>query len=325
MKLLTHTSTSGALPWRIGPNGTVEVGLVHRTKRGDWSIPKGGADRGERALACSKRELFEETGLVALLEHELPTIRYFDRKRREKTVRYWAAEVVAGSFSPNEEIADFRWETPVAAIKLLTHARERAIVLALANYLDNQGHNTYEGRQNATLIIRGAAALEAEEWEESDASRPLTDVGIEISRALPMIAATFGITQVLSATTRRSIETVKPLASRFKLDVNVTSLLDEGQPCGHKRVIDAVRGLGAALCMHEASIRELLVNLKEREGTKLDPRFRTRRGSVWALFGDDHGYRNAVYIPMPDPDLIATYSRRCKRDLERILTVACSA
>jgi len=76
--------------------GALEVLLAHpggpywRGKdAGAWTIPKGGIDEGEDAMACALRELREETGLVVegpLVE--LPAI----RQKGGKRVRAWAVE-----------------------------------------------------------------------------------------------------------------------------------------------------------------------------------------------------------------------------------------
>ena len=49
---------------------------------GAWTIPKGEIDAGEDALACAKRELQEETGIVA---NASTYIRRPDRSTRAQT------------------------------------------------------------------------------------------------------------------------------------------------------------------------------------------------------------------------------------------------
>ena len=39
--------------------------LLHQTKSGTWSFPKGRMEAGEDELQTAMRELYEETGLVA--------------------------------------------------------------------------------------------------------------------------------------------------------------------------------------------------------------------------------------------------------------------
>jgi len=62
--------SAGLLMYRVLEAG-IEVLLVHpggpyfaKKDEGAWTIPKGEIEAGEDALACAKRELQEETGIV---------------------------------------------------------------------------------------------------------------------------------------------------------------------------------------------------------------------------------------------------------------------
>ena len=63
------TLSAGLLLYRLR-DGALEVFLAHPggpfwkdRDLGAWTIPKGGADEGEDALACARREFEEETGV----------------------------------------------------------------------------------------------------------------------------------------------------------------------------------------------------------------------------------------------------------------------
>jgi predicted NUDIX family NTP pyrophosphohydrolase len=88
--------SAGLLLYRVAPNGT-EVFLVHpggpffaSKDDGAWTIPKGEIDANEDALACAKRELQEETGIVASAARyiELGSI----TQKGGKQVQAWAYE-----------------------------------------------------------------------------------------------------------------------------------------------------------------------------------------------------------------------------------------
>jgi predicted NUDIX family NTP pyrophosphohydrolase len=89
------TKSAGMLLWRRR-DGRLEVLLVHpggpfwaKKDFGAWSIPKGEVEADEDPLLCARRELREETGLVA----EGPFVPLAPVKQRSgKSVYAWAAE-----------------------------------------------------------------------------------------------------------------------------------------------------------------------------------------------------------------------------------------
>lgn len=122
---------AGCVLWRRSPvTGTLELCLVHRPKYDDWSWPKGKLKRGEDPLVCALREVAEETGHTAVPAAELPTARYL-ANGRPKRVRYWAAEAVAGTFTPNDEVDRVLWLPPDAARAHLTRPDDADLVDAL--------------------------------------------------------------------------------------------------------------------------------------------------------------------------------------------------
>src|SRR5439155_13944430 len=63
---------AGGVIARRDQRGEIEVLLIHRPHRQDWSFPKGKVDAGETDEACALREVEEETGLRCTLGSELP-------------------------------------------------------------------------------------------------------------------------------------------------------------------------------------------------------------------------------------------------------------
>ena len=113
-----------------------EVLVVHRPRYDDWTLPKGKLEAGESHEEATRREVEEETGWRCELGAELPSVRYTDRKGRDKRVRYWCmTPVEQGKWEPNEEIDDTCWIPAPRAATLLTYDADRRLV---AEVVSNQ-------------------------------------------------------------------------------------------------------------------------------------------------------------------------------------------
>jgi 8-oxo-dGTP diphosphatase len=119
---------AGGVVWRRTASGSVEVLLVHRPRYDDWSLPKGKLEDGEAAPDAALREVEEETGLRCKLGAELDEVRYQDRMGRDKRVRYWAMEPVAGRFAPNHEVDEVRWVRLDDAPRQLTYGHDAGVI-----------------------------------------------------------------------------------------------------------------------------------------------------------------------------------------------------
>jgi 8-oxo-dGTP pyrophosphatase MutT (NUDIX family) len=127
---------AGGVVWRRGPDGTVEVVLVHRPRYDDWSLPKGKLDPGETDEQAALREVQEETTLTASLGPELPSTTYLDRSGKHKRVRYWAMTVVAGTPDGCNEVDAAVWLPVDEAVRRLTYTRDVEVLGALAGAID---------------------------------------------------------------------------------------------------------------------------------------------------------------------------------------------
>ena len=111
--------------------GHVEVAVVHRPGRDDWSLPKGKLDPGESYEQAALREVREETGYHCALDRFVGFTEYRDRRQRPKVVGYWVMEVVGGTFAPSEEVDELRWLELDVARHLLTYERDRELLASL--------------------------------------------------------------------------------------------------------------------------------------------------------------------------------------------------
>jgi len=67
----------------MSSKNTANIGLIYRFKQNDWSFPKGHIEQGENAAEAMKREVYEETGLIVKIVHELPDHLYTNLKDGE--------------------------------------------------------------------------------------------------------------------------------------------------------------------------------------------------------------------------------------------------
>ncbi len=122
---------AGGVVWRANGKPHLEILLIHRPQQNDWSLPKGKLRRRESALECALREVREETGLRCSVGQELPGTRYKDRKGRDKRVRYWAMEEIAGQFRRNREVDETRWLRIDHAAEMLTYDHDLTVIAGL--------------------------------------------------------------------------------------------------------------------------------------------------------------------------------------------------
>lgn len=103
--------SSGVLPYRI-VNGEREYLIVFERFSQCWSLPKGHMEAGETEAETALRELFEETGLTAVLNTSTTaTIEYPISPISRKQVVFFLG-VVSGTPRTREgEIEGFKWVT----------------------------------------------------------------------------------------------------------------------------------------------------------------------------------------------------------------------
>jgi 8-oxo-dGTP diphosphatase len=122
---------AGGLLWRPGPGGPL-LALVHRPRRGDWTLPKGKLAPGERWEEAALREVREETGCPARITAFAATSLYRSR-RGPKLVLYWHMVLAGRGLSPQgDEVDAVAWVPPSEALRRLDRPRDRAVVARAA-------------------------------------------------------------------------------------------------------------------------------------------------------------------------------------------------
>jgi 8-oxo-dGTP pyrophosphatase MutT (NUDIX family) len=117
----------------------VEVALVYRSSRGDWSFPKGKLHPGETEIFCARREVEEETGLLCNVWDYVGCTEYIDRRGRPKIVHYWLMEPLEGEFEPSEEVDDMQWVSVELARIVLSYDHDRALLQKVTAPIANAG------------------------------------------------------------------------------------------------------------------------------------------------------------------------------------------
>ncbi len=205
-----------------GVGKDLEVAVIHRRRRGDWSLPKGKFEQGEHAIEVAVRETEEETGFTPVLDVPLPT-QHYRVEGVPKSVEYWRASVVSGEFAENKEVDRLRWLRPKEAASLMTYPRDGQLIALAA-------------RTPPTIpfvLLRHARAEKRGDWtqrtglDRADPARPLLERGQwEARRLVPMLRA-FGIRHLHSSDAERCLATLRPAAGELGAGIRLEPTISE--------------------------------------------------------------------------------------------------
>jgi len=126
-----RATSAGGVVHRI-VDGRLEIVVVHRRHPRLWALPKGTPEVGETLQETATRETREETGLAVEVVEPIRAIGYvFVRgsTRFNKTVHFFLMRSVGGDLAEHDhEFDEVRWAPVEEALRVLTHATERAVV-----------------------------------------------------------------------------------------------------------------------------------------------------------------------------------------------------
>lgn len=118
---------AGGIVSRHTPHGP-EVAVIHRSRYGDWCLPKGKPKEGESLVEAAIREVKEETGCDVHIT-SFAGCTYYKSKGTPKIVLFWNMTPDGEcSFKTSEEVCEIFWFTPRKAINKLDYPEEKALL-----------------------------------------------------------------------------------------------------------------------------------------------------------------------------------------------------
>lgn len=151
------------------------------------------------------------------------------------------------------------------------------------------------------VVLRHAEAGDKRAWSADDGSRPLDEVGLAQSAALPDTLASWPVEEILTSPTARCRHTVVGLAAVRRVPVTDVDWLALGGSVasGARALLDASAdpGRSVLLCTHGEVLAELLVTLAGAAAPD-DPML--RKGAAWVVRYDATGAPvEVVHVPAP--------------------------
>jgi 8-oxo-dGTP diphosphatase len=174
-----------------------------------------------------------------------------------KTVEYWVGRAVGDDdvsrYHPNREIDAVQWVPYDEALERLTYPHDRD-TLREAKKLRRKTH--------AVVVLRHGAARSRKAWHEDDRLRPLLQSGRLQAEHLVAVLAAYDVTRVVSSSSARCVQTVRPYADTAGWKLEEEDGLSEQDATAESvlRVVDdVVAGVeGAVLCTHRPVLPSVL-------------------------------------------------------------------
>jgi 8-oxo-(d)GTP phosphatase len=290
---------AGAVCWKVTPKGNLKILVVHRTQHRDVSLPKGKVDPGETLPETAVREIAEETGLVIGLGPPLGVVEYQLPSGRDKVVYYWSAEVpplaIANStFASNDEIESLTWMKLDKARARLSYPHDVDIVDRFAE-LHGQGR----ARTFAIIALRHGKAESPDSWDGPDATRPLTQRGMDQAASVAHGIAAYRPTTLVSSTAVRCVSTIAPTARITGLDVIETDVISQDAYSGNADKIERLikkyldRGETTVFCSHGPVLPQIISAVLAVAGGHSGERSRASALST--------GEYAVMHVPVDDP------------------------
>ncbi|MDO5083196.1 MAG: NUDIX hydrolase [Arachnia propionica] len=236
----------------------LQVLLIHRDRYDDWSLPKGKGEADELLPETALREIDEETGVEAVLDLRLPSVRY-ETPKGPKVSHYWRARVRRQrNRRPDQEVQAVTWFPVEEAIAKATYPAEQELITQAVRSADT----------HALLIVRHAKAMQRKHWSGDDQRRRLSGRGRRQAKRLVDLLAAFGIEQLISSSSERCVQTLQPYAKARGLTIRTVDALTEeagsrNPKAVRKYMAKLLAGLDrpTAVCGHRPVLPEMYAGL----------------------------------------------------------------
>lgn len=127
--------SAGGVAFRRADSG-IDVAIVSVKPSLRWQLPKGIVDPGETPEVTAVREVREEAGVQTELLELIETVEYWYQRmqygmqiRFHKFVHFYLLRYLSGDVANHDhEIAESRWVSVEAAIKMLEFKSERGVM-----------------------------------------------------------------------------------------------------------------------------------------------------------------------------------------------------
>lgn len=254
-----------------GVGKDLEIAVIHRRRRRDWSLPKGKLEGFEHAIEAAVRECEEETGFRPVLDVPLPTQHYLV-DGTPKTVEYWRASSAGGDFAENREVDRLRWLHPKDAARILTYPRDAELI----------GLAVRTPPTIPFMLLRHTSAEKRDDWTRrtglprDDPARGLLERGDWEAHRLVGLIRAFGIRHLHSSDAERCLATLRPAAAELDGGVRLEAAINEDQfkadpEPGRMRTVELLsQPWPAVLCSHRPVIPGQLEAIRAAAG---GPRF----------------------------------------------------
>lgn len=145
------TIQAGAIPFRLGRGGRLEILLIRRVNKKKWGIPKGMVERGQSPLEAAEAESIEEAGATGeLLPQSIGAFTYTKLGCQFLVHVYLLRVREAYDIYPEHRLRERAWFPVERAVSMIRHPEVRDMIRALPKNMASglKGSQAFVGHQN---------------------------------------------------------------------------------------------------------------------------------------------------------------------------------